>query len=461
MAKKRSLKIGAKKSDRQIRAERLAHEVREMVPKPIVIEFAGLPKAGKSSTLSNVQMFLKRCGFKTEIVVEMASVCPIKDKKHAHFNAWTACTTLSQILEKTQEPPRADDAQILFLDRGIFDAICWFRVMERLCRVKSEDRQQIERFLRLDDWRKKVTGVILMTANPEDALSREQGLLEVVGTPGSIMNHEVLSQLKNIYDQAAKELQSEFDIVRIDTSDIELKTPQASAEYALDKILDMIELALEERILFLPTATVEKVFGSSKAVSKEGARQLVQNFENTGSYKARRDVELDISAVQALPIVVVRNRTGDVLVLLRKEANPKNALHEKVVIWAGGHVREEDGPTNVLAKCASRELYEELRVSVNVKDLTLLGAIYDRSNDRSARHAALVYEWRAPTDDVAIALSSDEFFERNGTSLTGDFVDLDDLLQRVARGELIESWSTSVADFLFAQHGVKADDRLI
>lgn len=449
------------KSDRQLKAERLAIKIREAMPRPIVIEFAGLPKAGKSSTLTNVQMFLKRCGFKTEVVVERASVCPIKDKKHAHFNAWTACTTLSQVLEKTQDPPRQDDAQILFLDRGLFDAICWFRVMERLRRVKPEDREQIEKFLRIDDWREKITGVILMTASPEDALRREVGLLDFVGTPGSIMNAQVLDQLRVIYDKAAGELNSDFDIVRIDTSAAQLNTPRQSAEYALDKVLDMIELALEERILFLPTSSVERVFGSSKAVGLDSARQLARNFESSGAYKPRIEVEPDVTAVQALPIVVVRNKTGDVLVLLRKEPNPKNPLHEKVVIWAGGHAREEDGPDNALAECASRELYEELRVSVDAKELTLLGAIYDRSNDRSARHAAMVYEWRAPSDDVAIALSSDEFFERHGTSLTGSFVTLEDLSRRVEAGEINESWSISVADFLLSQSGVRSGDRLI
>lgn len=450
-----------KKGARQLRGEALAQQMREQCPKPIVIEFAGLPKAGKSSTLSNVQMFLKRCGFKTEVVVERASVCPIKDKKHAHFNAWTACTTLAQILEKTQEPPRSDDAQILFLDRGLFDAICWFRVMERLCRIRKEDREQVEKFLRIDDWRDKVSGVILMTANPDDALQREKGLLEIVGSPGSIMNPEVLNQLRNIYDQTAEELKNEFSIIRIDTSDDSLSTPNKSAEYALDKIIDLIELALEEKILYLPITEIEKLFGSSVAVGINGANRLVSKFETSGGYSPRREVEVNASVVQALPIVVVRNSSGDVLVLLRKEANPRNALHEKTVIWAGGHVRREDGPKNILVNCAIRELHEELRISIEENTLTLLGAVYDKSNDRSAKHVALVYEWRAPSNDVAIALSADEFFERHGTSLTGQFVTVENLAYRVANGELVESWSRSVADFLFNIENIKASDKLL
>ncbi|MDI6794689.1 MAG: hypothetical protein QME81_17790, partial [bacterium] len=78
-----------------------------------MIEFAGVPKAGKTTTLNQLYAFLKRCGFRVEVVVERASVCPIRDKKHANFNVWTACTTLSQILEKTQNPPRENDPHIL------------------------------------------------------------------------------------------------------------------------------------------------------------------------------------------------------------------------------------------------------------------------------------------------------------------------------------------------------------
>jgi predicted ATPase len=134
------------KSDLQTRAERAAQRFAEVARKPLVVEFAGVPKAGKTSTLNQIQAFLKRCGFRIEVVVERASVCPIRDKKHANFNVWTAITTLAQILEKTQDPPRVDDPHVLFLDRGIFDSICWMAMLERLARIRPGDRELIERF---------------------------------------------------------------------------------------------------------------------------------------------------------------------------------------------------------------------------------------------------------------------------------------------------------------------------
>ena len=155
--------------------------------KPLVIEFAGVPKAGKTTTLTNVQTFLKRCGFRTDVVIERASVCPIRDKKHANFNVWTACTTLAQILEKTQNPPRPDDPHILFLDRGIFDSICWMTMMEQISRIRSDERKLIQKFLTIDDWKKRISAVFVMLASPQDAMKREQGILPVEGAQGSIM----------------------------------------------------------------------------------------------------------------------------------------------------------------------------------------------------------------------------------------------------------------------------------
>ena len=139
-------------------------------------------------------------------------MCPIRDKKHANFNIWTLCTTLAQILEKTQEPPRSDDPQILFLDRGLFDSICWLTMMERISRIRSEDREIIQSFLSIGDWRKRISAVFMMLASPSDAMKREQGVLPVIGSDGSIMNHEILKQIKEVNKECAELLSQDFRI---------------------------------------------------------------------------------------------------------------------------------------------------------------------------------------------------------------------------------------------------------
>ena len=429
------------KSELQKHAESLLRQF-DNARHPVVIEFAGVPKAGKTSTIGQVSTFLRRCGFRVRVVVERASVCPIRDKKHFTFNVWTAATTLAQILESTQDPPRADDPQILILDRGLFDSITWLTMMERLCRITSAEREVIERFLLCAEWRKRITGVIVMTASPETAMKRESGYLPVE-TLGSIMNKDVLAQfLKTTADCCAK-FEQQFNIHSVDTTD---GSPQKTAEHVAQIALDLIARELDERILFLPKQRAIEAFGSKTCLSAADGLKLRNEFEKQGKFDRRAAVEKDLESVQAIPVVIVRNHSGHILRLKRKERDRQNALHEQFVIWAGGHVRLEDSEAGrPIEDCAIRELKEELRLSIEGQQLTFLGAVYvDVKN--SGKHVALVFEWRAKTDDVAITLSTSEFFERRGTSLSGQFVSTEELAAEISGGKDkdMEPWSRDI-----------------
>ena len=450
------------KSDLQVRAEEAAERFALTARKPIVIEFAGVPKAGKTTTLGQLQAFLKRCGFRVEVVVERASVCPIRDKKHSNFNVWTACTTLAQILEKTQDPPRIDDPHILILDRGLFDSISWLTMMERLERIRTTDRKVIEKFLLIDDWRERITGVIVMTASPQDAMEREKGYLPIKDAKGSIMNPEVLQRMLDNTNETAERLKRNFRIYTIDTSSGETKNdPRRTAEKVVDIVLSLVEEQLQEDILCLPKSAVANVFQDKMVLQASEALALSKLFAESGEFHPREEVEKDQNFVQALPVVVVRNQSGEVLRLRRREKSEQKILHEKIVIWAGGHVRKEDAKNgDSLIQCALRELQEELRLSLEAKDLRLIGAVYADVGDSTSKHVALVYEWRAETDDVAVALSSAEFFERRGTSLSGKFVGLEELAKDVNAKKMSEVWSDEIVRELLAKNSFEFKPRL-
>src|SRR5690349_3048838 len=226
----------------QERAEAAAAKFRESGRPAIVVEFAGLPKAGKTSTLSQVYSFLRRCGFRCEVMVERASVCPIRDKKHFNFNIWTACTSISQLLDKTQNPPNESDPDILFLDRGIFDSLCWFSLLEQLGRIRPDDRRKVSEFLLIQDWTSRITGVIAMTAKPKDALQREQGHLPVEGLEGSIMNQTILKRMDRVIKDAIGQYQHDFPIYSLNTSSKEYSgNVKRTCEAVVNRILRWIE----------------------------------------------------------------------------------------------------------------------------------------------------------------------------------------------------------------------------
>ena len=306
--------------------------------------------------------------------------------------------------------------------------------MERISRIRSDEREIIQKFLTLDDWKKRISAVFVMLASPQDAMKREQGVLPVVGSKGSIMNLEVLKQIKVINEQCIDQLGKDFQIYQVNTSFGETKeNPERTAEVVTEVILTLIEKQVAEDILSCSKETVTKIFGDRKFISGSQVDELANHFreDSDSDFRPRDEVEKDNSRVQALPIVIVRNDSGKVLRLRRREITEDNPLHNKIVIWAGGHVRGEDDLNgDPLIHCAIRELEEELRLQVELSALRLIGAVYIDSGGSTSKHVAIAYEWRANTNDVAVVLSRSEFFERRGTSLSGSFISVDELSQR-------------------------------
>lgn len=302
-----------------------------------------------------------------------------------------------------------------------------------------------------------------MTASPEDSMKREQGLLPVIDGKGSIMNNEVLKQMTDVYRETAKDMKNLFRIVEIDTSSkINKDQQKQTAEKVATTVLEWIEEHIEEKILSLPKHKILSVFNGRVTVSNEKATNIIEMFHKTGTFEPRNSIESDRERVQALPICIIRNASGHVLRLRRKERKEDNPLHEKLVIWAGGHVRQEDlALGSAIPQCLVRELEEELRLRVDTDSMKLLGAIYLNVDVSSSKHVAIVYEWRAETDDVAIALSNAEFFERRGTSLSGKFFPVEDLISEIENKKLTEPWSDYIVREFIAKNDMRLSPRLL
>ncbi len=440
------------KTELQIRAEDAAERFHG-ARKPVIFEFAGLPKAGKTSTSNALQVFLKRCGFRVETVSGQSSPFPFRDQTRSNFNVRAGCTTLAQILEKTQNPPGFDGPDILILDQGLFDALCWLRLMEHLERIRPEERKVIESFLRLADWRKRLSAVFVMTASPEDAMQREKGLLPVERQEGAIMNKKVLARMLNMTRKTSQSLKNEFRIFEIDTSAERKGGVKQIAEAVANLALNVIEEHLREDVLTLPAEDVSRMFAGRKCLNLSEAAALVGLFVKSGNYMPREEVEADKTRVQALPVVVVRDKSGRVLRLRRKEWTDENPANEELVIWSGGRVRKDDKTGgDAITQCALREIQEGLRLGLEPHELKLRGAVYSgRSGEGTPKRAVIVYEWKAKTDDAAIALSGGEFFDGRGAAVSGTFVPLKDLARDVDDGKLVEEWSVEIVRELLAK----------
>jgi len=297
-----------------------------------------------------------------------------------------------------------------------------------------------------------------MTASPDDSMAREKGDLPVEGAKGSIMNEKWLAKFRQTILSVCKRLEGQFRIYRVDTSQKGSSNDhKRTAEWAVGVVLDLISEQLEENILCAPKSEIAKLFSGKTCVTGRPASTIADYFLKHGSFVPRQEAETAKDLLQALPIVVVRARNGQVLQLRRREKSADNPLHERIVVWAGGHVRKEDATNgNSLIQGALREVYEELRLSLNPESLELMGAIYADLGGSTSKHVALVYQWQAPTDDVDIVLSGTEFFERRGTSLSGKFVQVKDVAE-----DKLEPWSEIIVREMLATGIAPCERRLL
>ena len=214
--------------------------------RPIFVEFSGSPKSGKSTCIDIVVHFFRRLDYKVLAPTEGASRrTPYYLKKDwVAFNTWSASYALMHVFEGLHS---SDDYDLAILDRGLFDALAWFELLQKQDRITQQQRDYVHNFLRIDKWLSVIDAVFLFQADPETSLKRENRD-KLIEEPGSAMNPEVLQQLNHAYDKVKEEYSTEFpQFQTIDTSDVRATTPQSTAAQATQLILNLFTSQSVER----------------------------------------------------------------------------------------------------------------------------------------------------------------------------------------------------------------------
>jgi len=204
---------------------------------PLVFEFSGSPKAGKSTVIDTVLHFYKRSGFKVWGPTEGASKrTPYHLRKDlVAFNAWTLTYSIQELLVSYYNVEKQD---IVILDRGPFDSLAWMRWLSKNGKLSDEEYQTIKLFALHPRWMGLINKVYLFTCDSAVSLKREHNA-KLTKKGGTAMNEETLDALKLEYEQLK---QVPVSTMAIDTS--QSVSPLGTAyEVALD-IMNQLELAI-------------------------------------------------------------------------------------------------------------------------------------------------------------------------------------------------------------------------
>lgn len=409
------------------------------IKRPVFIEFCGTPKAGKTTAMSSLELFLRRNGFKVEIIRERASVCPIPKKNHMHFNIWTSMSTLNNMLTLLDSPN-----DVVLIDRGIFDAMIWFFWMKNTGRITEAEFKSIEQFICMDRWTSLIDIVFELKVDYTSANAREFKDL-LTSKTGSIMNERVISQYNDALEQAKEHLNKKFKYLEcLDTTNTTLVE---AGEKITRKTLEILGSSLDEKILAVSKTFVRDILPSQGFAVSDKGKHLNQIIKEQATYFPRSEIEKSEDHIQLIPCGIIEYK-GKILLLRRSEIDPSNRLHEKYVIWAGGHVREQDTADNddVLKTGLRRELSEELFIKSQYSVDGPIGFVYFPGNIRSRKHLGVVYKVELTSDEVALGLDQSEFKERRGKSVSGTFQSPEQLKDYCSG---MEQWSKSILKNLY------------
>lgn len=431
--------------------EKLAEEILSMKNKvrqrrPIVIEFCGSPKSGKSSCINSLNLFLKRNGFKTGIVTEQASICPIKDKHNPTFNTWTVNSTISE-LNALLDPRRSEQLDIVICDRAIFDALCWFNWMFNKGTLEKEEYKIITDYITLARWSNKIDLVYVFVADPQVSINREYAHL-LTRKLGSIMNIPTLCEYQECINLAKNEFGDKFRMIQqIDTSELD---QNAVSKEVTHSILEKLKELLIERIGFVEKAKLKEVL--NKEIPSWSCNMPI-SLELVNFYR-RDEVESNNDFLQLIPIGVLTDSKHSKILVLKKRAEASNNSAEKDshLVWFGGHMREEDKIKGVesfeeLAKITlKREAEEELGISVSLDGLTPY-YIYSTAHEKSLNHLAVCFLIEKDVEGLKLSIDSYELVQNKGTSKSGTFMNLREIT--LPENIPTEEWSRLILSELF------------
>lgn len=410
--------------------------------RPLLIEFCGSPKSGKSTTITSLNIFLKRNDFRTKILTERAGICPIKNKTHPFFNLWTLTSALSEILELIEHGQ--DLVDIIIADRGVFDSLCWFNWLNQNPNVESpylssEEYEIISKFVLLDKWLKHVDIVYAFKVDPKTSIEREYSNL-LTDERGSIMNKEVLSGFNKSLEQTIHTYGDRFrKIININTDTHgRNKNPNQVSYEVTHEILTSLKSLLIEKVGYFKKESISKLEMGVNDYS------IISKLELQFNDRDKVENSYDI---QPIPIAVITNRERTKLLVVKKSdkrTSKKSPESNKVLGYIGGHLRSEDNKletSKTILRALEREIHEEIGESFSLNNLKPY-LIYTPDTDKSKKHLAVCYVIEMNLDEKSFKLTSDEFIQKTGTTVSGRVLAIKDLINN--ENNKFESWTHQI-----------------
>jgi hypothetical protein len=138
-------------------------------PRPFFVEFFGSPSAGKTLTITEIDKFLRRQGFRVWKPQEGAEVIRHIERDTPLYNLRTAQYALQILVDQSV----GHLYDVIIFDRCLFDACCWMLYWQEKKKLSSVEVDNFIKFFLSRFWVDKIDIAYMMTCEPEKAMERE------------------------------------------------------------------------------------------------------------------------------------------------------------------------------------------------------------------------------------------------------------------------------------------------
>lgn len=206
------------------------------IPRPFFIELTGSPSSGKTTTITELDKFLRRQGFRVLRPQEGAEQIRHITRDTPLYNVRTGLYALEMLVDFSA----GHLYDVVIFDRAIFDAYCWMMYWESKSKLSPEERRLIQDFFLFRLWAEKIDIAYFMVCDPHAAMEREMRLA-LSAKLGETTNPHSIEVLVERYRTAFAHLSAQFPQLRL------VDTTQMGEHEMVEHIARMTLAALDEK----------------------------------------------------------------------------------------------------------------------------------------------------------------------------------------------------------------------
>ncbi len=201
------------------------------IPRPFFLEFTGSPSSGKTTTITELDKFLRREGFRVLRPQEGAEVVRHIERNTPLYNIAT-CDYARKILIDESHGHKYD---VVIFDRCIFDGYGWMEYWHEKKMLSFDEKELYQKFFLSKLWVDNIDAAYFMVCDPKIAMERELRIA-LTRKPGETTNPKSVEMLVNRYKKAYEVLSPNYKQLRLlDTTEMkENKMVEMIAEQVLN-----------------------------------------------------------------------------------------------------------------------------------------------------------------------------------------------------------------------------------